>query len=174
MTAGTRQQEMMRSLSPEFAVTAPARREIEQSDLRYAHACRAKGWGWQAIAQQLRVNQTDLRRACGDLPGEGPRRAVAATPSLPRRGIGPVGTRGRAVSPERVAQRVRILDVLGDGPATERDLVAATGLAPKDVRAAVVSMSRRGLLKREGEFNDRLRLTDTGAAAQDVLETVDG
>lgn len=41
-----------------------ARRVVERSDIDFALAKRALGWGWQSIALALRVNQTSLRDAC--------------------------------------------------------------------------------------------------------------
>lgn len=44
------------------------RRVVERSDIDFAIEKRGLGWGWQAISQALRVNQTTLRQACeGDV-----------------------------------------------------------------------------------------------------------
>lgn len=61
--------------TPEYFPGA-ARRLIDQHDIGYAHAKRAAGWGWQAIANCLKVNVLDLRAACGDLKPEAATLAV--------------------------------------------------------------------------------------------------
>jgi len=52
------------------------RRAITSEDVCWAEDRRRAGWGWQAIAAALKVNQTDLRTMCGDLAD--PKKAQAA------------------------------------------------------------------------------------------------
>lgn len=60
--------------APDAVVMAGGRRPLDGDDIRYIHSCRAKGYGWQTIALQLRRNVIDVRIAAGDLrpDGEGP------------------------------------------------------------------------------------------------------
>lgn len=62
-----------------------SRRPLDGDDVRYIHQCRARGYGWQTIATQMRRNVTDVRIAAGDLrpDGMGPPEPVCHDPERP-------------------------------------------------------------------------------------------
>lgn len=67
-----------------WSVTEPARRRIDPADVAYARGARAKGWGWQAIARNIGINEIDLRRAVEGLETVGAPALRAPMPPPPK------------------------------------------------------------------------------------------
>lgn len=114
--------------TPDCMVVAPARRALDWEDLDYARRCLARGWGCQAIAQQLRCNETDLKRALGIIPS-------VAAPSAPP--VSPLADRDRLLLAldQRGRTRGELRDMLGLSPAVLDDLLrkqVSAGLVLRD------------------------------------------
>lgn len=75
----------------------------------FAREKRARGWGWQAIARALSVNEIDLRRHCGCATvGPAPTKPVATE----ARAADPVG----GMSPPSASRAPDMRPILRDGP----------------------------------------------------------
>jgi len=109
-----------------------------------ARAHRAQGWGWQTIAQVLRVNRIDLQRACGEIdavaagPTRGPPPPRAPQPSASPAALVPIESRAPDLRPLGAGSAgLEVLGLLCAGRATIEGLAAATGLDLVNVRPAV-------------------------------------
>lgn len=103
------------------------RRKLAREDLAYAGECRARGWGWQAIAHQLRCNEIDLRRECGD-------------PSVPPKAA------PKPQAPPPLMRSERVLLAIAHGAVSRADVRDATGLDLHEVNSTLVSLCKRGSL----------------------------
>lgn len=92
------------------------RRNLDANAIDYARACRARGQGWQCIAHQLRVNETSLRLALGDLKADAEGNVVTREDGVaPSASVAPY-------SPEAGGVMMRALKLVVRGVSTPAEL----------------------------------------------------
>lgn len=139
---------------PDSLTLSPARRHVDPHDLAFARVKRELGWGWQTIAQALRVNRDDLRIAMGDLAVEGSLRLVAqASPRQAPAGPAAPARRARHVvipRPETLLKRGRLpalaLGAIAGGAVDRHDLGARLGITPVHAAGLAAGLRRLDLI----------------------------
>jgi hypothetical protein len=143
---------------PDSPFREAVRRRLDADDIRYARQCRAKGWGWQAIAQQLRVNELDLRQACEQVEQVSDAREALPTPA--GQGDPMVFCRVKPGTPAALA----LLAI--DAGARDRHMVAK-----RINRAAAQAGGVLDRLRARGFVTRSLRLTAEGKAEVEAQRT---
>jgi hypothetical protein len=127
--------------APSYLPSAGCRPTIERYHIDYAAQRRAIGWGWQAIATQLRVNELDLRVACGD-PA-----AVEAKVAQPARTTAAASAAPATAVPPDAPTSLRMLAAIADGAAANRRALGDLFQLPLHVVTKVVAeLKTDGLL----------------------------
>lgn len=122
--------------SPGYAAV-DRRHALDAHDRAYVRERRAAGWGWQALALQLRMNETTLRREMGDLPPAEPAPPVCN----PR--AKPVGDYRKIRTGSATAA---VLMKIADGVTTRGAIASRLDLALDTVRKVVDDLVERGFL----------------------------
>ncbi|HEX7887570.1 MAG TPA: hypothetical protein VF474_16470 [Phenylobacterium sp.] len=129
---------------------------LDAASAAYVRQCREKGWGWQAIAQQLGVNVISLRTAYGDLARGDP----AGEAETPRRKL-------RDYKPLRAGtQLAAALMASAAGARTQRQVADRIDTVRARIALIETVLINRGLL------TTGWRLTPEGVAEAARLEAL--
>lgn len=129
------------------SVDAPQRRrEIGRYEVDFAHARRARGVGWQAIAAMLRVNEATLRGVAGE-PGATMAQIVAKKTDPPALGeAAPRRSAGAPAKPPRDHHYVRVLRAIASGATHGASIAQRAKLEMGQAYNAIAFLRGRGLV----------------------------